>query len=194
MGETIRALAIALLVSATGFAAAPVQIRTAHETSRELQTKAELASILSEYDLSKYTFTDQVVIEEGAMNHAFPVLTLNCRFLGSDDELLSSFIHEQLHWYLRAHLPQTRDGIRQLRGYYPHVPVGLPEGADTEYSTYGHLIDCYLEMQADRQLMGEKRTKAVIEHKPHYLWIYKTIVKDEPRIGSLVEEEHLEIR
>ena len=92
------------------------------------------------------------------MNHAFPVLTLNARFADSENELLASFIHEQLHWHLRDHAVQMQDVVARLRRMYPRVPVGGTAGAETEYSTYGHLIDCYLEVQATRQLIGPDRT------------------------------------
>jgi len=79
------------------FAVDPISIQFAHHTPREMQTTQTLKQVLGKYDLSKYTFTREVVIEERAMNHAFPVLTLNVRFADSPDELLSSFVHEQLH-------------------------------------------------------------------------------------------------
>jgi hypothetical protein len=159
-----------------------------------MQTAQTLKQVLSEYDLSKYTFTRDVIIEDRAIAHAFPVLTLNTRFADSSDELLSSFIHEQLHWYLRDHPMQMQDALAQLRRFYPRVPVGGSEGAETVYSTYGHIIDCYLEIQADRQLMGEERTMAVIRDKGHYTWIYKTDLGDEARISAIVKNDHLEIK
>jgi hypothetical protein len=128
------------------------------------------------------------------MNHAFPDLTLNVHFFGSDDELLSSFLHEQLHWYLRDRPMQMERAVKELRTLYPKVPVGLPEGADTEYSTYGHLVDCYLEIQADRQIMGPERTDQVIKNKPWYTWIYQTITRDEKTIFDIVTKNHLEIQ
>jgi hypothetical protein len=188
-------LLIAVLIhSATAaFAADPVSIKLSHNTARERQTSELLQKVLASYDLSKYTYTREVVIEERAIAHAFPVLTLNARFADSPDELLSSFIHEQLHWYLREHHMQTEDAITQLRQFYPRVPVGGTEGADSLYSTYGHLVDCYLEIQADRQLLGEARTMAVIKDKGHYTWIYKTDLDDEARIAAIVKNEHLDI-
>ena len=176
----------------------PVSIQLAHHTPREMQTAQTLKRVLSKYDLSKYdlskyTFTREVIIEERAMNHAFPVLTLNVRFADSPDELLSSFVHEQLHWYLRDHDAQQKAAIAELRQMYPNAPVGLPEGADTAYSTYGHLVDCYLEIQADRELLGPKRTDEVIKNKPWYTWIYKTILRDEGKIRGVVQEHNLEI-
>jgi hypothetical protein len=162
----IHILAALTLLSLPTFAADPVEIQTAHHSPREQQEKQELEQLVKKYDVSKYTFTCTVVIEERAMNHAFPVLTLNVRFVGSDDELLSSFLHEQLHWYLAQRRAAMEDSVRQLKTMYPHAPVGLPEGADSEYSTYGHVVDCYLEIQADRQLIGPERADRVIKNKP----------------------------
>src|SRR6266700_2928925 len=185
---------VALALTEHVLAADPLSIQLARPTPREMQTAQTLKQVLSSYDLKKYTFTREIVIEERAMNHAFPLLTLNVRFADSPDELLSSFIHEQLHWYLREHDAQQKAAIAELRQMYPNAPVGLPEGADTAYSTYGHLVDCYLEIQADRELIGPKRTDAVIKDKPWYTWIYKTILRDEDKIRTVVEEHNLEIK
>jgi hypothetical protein len=182
-----------ILTSPNTFAADAIDIQTSHHSARELQEKLELEQLFKKYDVSKYTFTRTVVIEERAMNHAFPTLTLNVHFLGSDDELLLSFLHEQLHWYLAQHRQAMEDAVRKLKAMYPRAPVGVPEGADTEYSTYGHLIDCYLEIQADRELIGRERTDRVIKNKPWYTWIYKTILQDEDRIAALVKAERLEM-
>ncbi|HEU4390028.1 MAG TPA: hypothetical protein VFV34_19660 [Blastocatellia bacterium] len=182
-------LVATLLVTNAGLQS--VRIDLAHSTEREQRTRAQLDHLIASYDLRRYTFTRAVVIEEGAVNHAFPVLTLNARFADSPDELLSSYLHEQLHWHLREHLEQQQQAIVELRRMYPGAPVGLPEGAETAYSTYGHLVDCYLEIQADRRLIGQERTETVISKKPHYTWIYKTVLKDEARIGALVARQHL---
>jgi hypothetical protein len=192
MGAMLRA---ALLLSVSAWLAQPaIKIDLAHGTDREQQTKALLEQALGSYDLGKYTFTRHVVIEERAINHAFPVLTLNVRFARSADELLSSYVHEQLHWHLRDRGRDQQEAIAELRIIYPGAPVGAPEGAETAVSTYGHLIDCYLEIQADRQLIGPERTSAVIADKGHYTWIYKTILQDEPRIAEVARRHHLEIR
>jgi hypothetical protein len=190
----IPILGSVLVFSLAAFAGNAIDIQTRNHSPREQQEKQELEQLLKKYDVSKYTFTRNVIIEERAMNHAFPTLTLNLRFLGSDDELLSSFLHEQLHWYLAQHRAAMGDAVRRLTAKYPHAPVGLSEGADTEYSTYAHLVDCYLEIQADRELIGPERTDRVIKNKPWYRWIYKTILTDEDKIAALVEEEHLELK
>ena len=180
--------------STYALAADSVSIQLAHRTPREMKTAQALKQILDTYDLHKYIFTRDIVIEERAMNHAFPVLTLNVRFADSPDELLSSFVHEQLHWHLRTHDMEQKAAIAELRAMYPTAPVGLPEAADTAYSTYGHLVDCYLEIQADRELIGSKRTDEVIKNKPWYTWIYKTVLRDEPRVRAVVQEHFLEVK
>lgn len=188
-----KILVIGALLS-SAFAAEKIEIQLQHRSSRELQESVELTHLLKKYNLTKYTFTRNIIIEERAMNHAFPVLTLNIYYLGSDDELLSSFLHEQLHWYLRDHPIHMEQAVTELRRLYPRVPVGLPDSADTLESTYAHLVDCYLEIQADRQVIGPERTERVIKHKPWYTWIYKTINRDEKTIAAIVTQNHLDIQ
>jgi hypothetical protein len=191
----LRLAALSLTVSVPPTTGAPsIEIELAHGSERERTTRATLEQVIASHDLAKYTFTRRVVIEEGAINHAFPVLTLNVRFADRPDELLSSYVHEQLHWHLRAHAAPQQRAVAELRRMYPDAPVGLPQGAETAYSTYGHLVDCYLEIQADRDLMGPERTAAVITRKPHYTWIYETVLRDEARIAAVVAAHHLEVR
>ena len=53
-----------------------VAIDLAHGTDRERQAKVLLEQLFGSYDLSRYTFTRRVVIEERAINPPFQVLTL----------------------------------------------------------------------------------------------------------------------
>ena len=55
-------------------------------------------------------------------------------------------------------------------------------------------MDCYLEIQADRELLGPERTTAVIADKGHYTWIYKTVVQDEAKIAAVVRRHRLEVK
>src|SRR6476661_7113893 len=135
----LRALIAVLVACAPGAAAAGheasivvgsdsprIEIDLARGTPREQLAKQTLEQVLASHDLRKYTFTRKVVIEQGATNHAFPILTLNPYFASSPDELLSSFIHEQLHWHLRNRGAQQQAAVTELRRLYPRVPVGLP--------------------------------------------------------------------
>ena len=178
---------------ALGFDSPRIEIDLARGTPREQLAKQTLEQVLRSYNLSKYTFTRKVVIEQGVSNHAFPILTLNAYFASSPDELLSSYIHEQLHWHLRNLAAQQQAAITELRRLYPRVPVGLPASAENEYSTYGHLVDCYLEILADRELLGAERTAIVIQNKPWYTWIYTTVLTDEKQIDGVVNRHQLRV-
>lgn len=182
--------------TAAGFSAdTTIDIQLKTGSAAEQQTKTQLERLLKAYDLSQYAFTHEVVIDEHSIPHSHPVLTLHTRHLSSDDQLLSTYVHEQLHWYLVAHDKQTQAAEADLRKAYPKVPVGYPEGAQDEESTYLHLIDCYLEMQADRVLMGRQRATDVMNfwEGDHYRWVYRTVIQDEPRIGEIIQRYHLEI-
>ena len=181
----VAGILLLLGVAAEASAGQPVRVAVARGTAGEQATKQRLEQVLGSYDVTKYTFTREAVIEEGARNHAFPVLTLHAGFADSDD-LLASYIHEQIHWHLREHESRQRRAVAELRRLYPGAPVGLPEGAENAYSTYGHLVTCYLEVQAIRKLLDRERAAGVISRKRHYLWIYATVLSDEERISSLV--------
>jgi hypothetical protein len=195
VGRLFAALVAAVMAAPAALAVDTPQItiQLAHGTPPEQLTKQTLEQVLASYDLKKYTFTRKVIIEQGATNHAFPTLTLNARFASSPDELLSSYVHEQLHWHLRNREVQQRAAVGELRRLYPVVPVGLPAGADSEYSTYGHLVDCYLEILADRELLGPDRTAAVVHAKPWYTWIYGTVLTDEKVIAGIVDRHQLRV-
>jgi len=182
--------------SQTTNSGAAISIELKNNSEQERQTKAQLERLLGTYDLRKYTFTRAVVIDEHAIPHSHPVLTLHTRHLKHDDELLSAYVHEQLHWYLDEHLDQTKAAEGDLRQIYPKVPVGYPDGANDEESTYLHLIDCYLEMEADRELLGPTRAADVTNFwaGDHYRWVYKTVINDESTIGRVIEARHLNLK
>jgi hypothetical protein len=173
-----------------------ISIDLKNGTDAEQKTKEQLQRLIASYDLSRYTYTRQILIDEKAIPHSHPVLTLHTRHLDSDDALLSAYVHEQLHWFLAAHQKQTDAAESRLRKIYPKVPVGYPDGAQDEESTYLHLIDCYLEMEADRQLLGNVRTTEVMKYwaGDHYRWIYKTVMEDESKIGAIVAQQHLSLK
>ena len=103
-----RAIACLLLLFVCACATAAdrhVAITARHGSEKELQTKQRLEALLTQYDLAKWIVTTAVVIDEDAPTpHSHPVLTLNTKGLARDPiALLSSFIHEQMHWYAEAH-------------------------------------------------------------------------------------------
>jgi hypothetical protein len=122
------------------------------------------------------------------------VLTLHTRHLKQDDEPLSTYVHEQLHWCLSAHEAETHAAEGDLMKLYPDAPVGFPEGAQDRESTYLHLLVCQLEQHADEALLGEERTEDVMNFwaGDHYRWVYRTRLQDGPKIDETLRSRHLQ--
>ena len=172
-----------------------LEITLKNNDQREQQTKQQLQRLLSAHDVSNWTFTRKVIIESGfnVIPHSHPVLTLSTRHLKDDELLLSTFVHEQLHWYLGEKPKETEETYKELRSMFPKAPVGFPEGARDEESTYKHIIVCYLEYQAVRELLGELKAKQVMAFwaTDHYTWIYRTVLERERDIGSLMRKHKM---
>ena len=177
-----------LLLSVTSYAQAKIDVSLKNGSSGEIQTRDQLQRLLTVYDVSKWIFTKSILIDERAIPHSHPVLTLHTRHLKDDDLLLSTFVHEQLHWFLVQKDKETKEAMKDLRALFPKVPVGFPNGAEDEESTYLHLLVNYLEYRADRELLGELRAKQVMEFwaSDHYTWVYRTVLERTRDIGNIM--------
>ncbi|HKD11631.1 MAG TPA: hypothetical protein VKE50_06120 [Thermoanaerobaculia bacterium] len=166
----------------------PITISLAHDKPAERQTKAQLERLLATYDLSHWTFTRTLAIDEDAIPHSHPVLTLHTRHLKDDDLMVSTYVHEQMHWFLSQHKEKADAAFADLMAKYPKIPVGFPEGSNDEHGNYAHLAVVYLEYRADRQLLGELRAREVMEFwsHDHYTWIYRTVLEQARDIGQIL--------
>lgn len=184
---------LALFLTGEAFAQDKIDISLAHGSRAEQQTKEQLQRLLAAYDLSKWIFTKSIVIDETAIPHSHPKLTLSTRHLKDDELLLSTFAHEQLHWLLIQKDKETEEALKELRVMFPKVPVGFPEGASDERSSYIHLLVVYLEYRADRELLGELRARQVMDFwaTDHYTWIYKTVLERPRDIGNIALKHKL---
>ncbi|HVQ57022.1 MAG TPA: hypothetical protein VMS29_09720 [Pyrinomonadaceae bacterium] len=168
-------------------AAQKIEISLKNNTPAETKTKAQLERLIAAHDLTKWTFTRKVEIDEKAIPHSHPVLTMSARHIKDDELLLSTYVHEQIHSHLVNLSKETDEAIKELRVLFPKVPAGAPEGARDENSTYLHLLVCYLEYRADRELMGELKAKQVIEFwsTDHYNWVYRIVLERTRDIGNI---------
>jgi len=168
-----------------------IDIRLQTGTALEERGREQLRRLLRTYDLHKWLFTGNVVIQSGAIPHSHPVLTLNTRYLDDDTAQLATFLHEQLHWFLTDHVERAKINavLTELRAVYPTVPSALPEGAGGEGGTYLHLIVCYLELQAVTALLGEQNARQRLESWTHYTWVYRTVLTDSQWIGELLRRD-----
>jgi len=164
------------------------------DDAKERATQSQLERLVSQYDLTQWIFTTSVVIDEDAIPHSRPILTLHTRHLRDDDLLLSTFVHEQAHWFFDQHHSDAAKAVSELRGLYPSIPVGFPEGSNDSDGNYEHLIVIYLEYEADRRLLGELRAWQVMSFlsQDHYTWLYRTVLSDGVRLRELVRKYHLD--
>jgi hypothetical protein len=74
---------------------AGVQIETAHNTPKEHSESARLQGLLGRFELTPWLFTRRILIDEQAIPHSHPVLTVGYGDHDDDNLLLSNFVHEQ---------------------------------------------------------------------------------------------------
>jgi hypothetical protein len=168
-------------------------ITTATNTVSELQTKAQLERLLTTFDPRPWQFTSRVVIDASAIPFSHPRLTLSTRHVRDDELLLSTYLHEQLHWYLARHDSAGAAAVRELRQLFPSIPTGYPEGGSDETGNYYHLIVIYLEDRANRLVQGELRAQQIMSFwaGDHYTWLYRAVRDRNRAIGEIVRKHGL---
>jgi hypothetical protein len=152
-------------------------------------TRAQLARLLAEYDLTPWMFTSGVAIDSRAIPHSHPVLTLHTRHLEHDDLLLATLLHEQLHWFLMT-VPDSAAirALDDLKRLFPSVPIAFPDGCQDEESTYLHLVVNYLEWLVLCSVVGSERARRIIEFwsQDHYRWVYRQVLEREADLRRVV--------
>jgi hypothetical protein len=155
------------------------------------RVRAMLGALRRRHDLSRYEYTRVVRIVPGGETFAHPVLTLGNRFADGEDTLLSTYLHEQMHWYLWHLGTPERDMVApfmdELVRRYPLAPTRPPEGARGYDATYLHLVVNWLEIAATSEFIGRERAAAIAETQWGYRWIYRTVLKDWDMLGELYE-------
>jgi hypothetical protein len=180
---------IALLATRLEAQTPKLSIKTKHGFPMEEQRKEQMERLAKQYDLKKYTITRDIVIERGAMNHSYPVLTLNLRFLDNDDLALSAYVHEQGHWVLmERHHADNPALFEDLQRTFPNMEIRVPDGDGELRSSYFHIAVCMLEWQAMEDLVGAERARKVIEWKQgdHYKAIYSIVLNHREQVENMM--------
>lgn len=160
---------------------------------REQRTREQLLRILERYPVQGWLFTADIRVQSMVRPHSHPVLTLNTRQLKDDDGLLGTFLHEQFHWYAEQELRTVEAVVTDFRTIWPEVPIGPPQGARSEFSSYLHLIICLWELDALTKLIGPERATVVIQERGYYTWIYEKALEQGDRIRSLLADHQLRL-
>jgi len=169
----------------------PVHVEAATGDARELATADELRALLVAHGLAGLRWTNEVIIRRGTIPHSHPTLTLNTASTG--DVLLSSYIHEQLHWWLDAN-PGTDHAIAATGRLWATVPSTADGGARDEYSTRLHLVLCHLERRALTEVVGADRADSVVEQqiaRGIYPWIRHVILQCDAQLEEITEASGL---
>ncbi len=158
------------------------------------QTQERLARLHEDLDLARFEYTTKVRIAPLEIPHSHPVLTINARAT-SDLSLLSLYLHEQMHWYVTRfarHQPQDWQEIKnELRTRYPKLPVGMPEGARTEESSYLHLVVNFLEIEATSNFFERSEVENWVAGLHFYRAIYAAVLADWDTLMALYETRGL---
>jgi hypothetical protein len=159
------------------------------------RVRGMLQALRRRHDLSRFEYTRVVRIVPGGDTFSHPMLTLGNRFAENEDALLSTYLHEQMHWYLWHLGTPERDPVApffdELVRRYPEAPTELPDGARNYESTYLHLVINWLEVAATAEFIGRHRAVAVAEVQRSYRWIYRTVLRDWDLLQELYERHGL---
>jgi len=147
-----------------------------------------LQDLRARHELAAFEYTRQVRIAPMEIPHSHPVLTLNT-WVRDEIGLLSSYLHEQMHWYLtwysHAHAARWRALYHELLVRYPDAPVGPPEGASDAFSTYLHLVINWLEIDAVARFRDRDKVIRHVSALPFYAWMYRTVIEDWEPLAAL---------
>ena len=166
------------------------------EAEREAdRIRTWLIALRRRHDLARFEFTRHVRIVPAGPTYSHPILTLGTRFTETEDLLLSTYLHEQMHWYLWLLGGPDHDPVApffdDLVRRYPKAPTWLPEGARSYEQTYMHLVVCWLEIEAAAELIGRERANRILDTQWGYRWIYRTVIADRDPLGALFTEHGL---
>jgi hypothetical protein len=154
-----------------------------------------LHALRRRHDLSRFEYTRVIRIVPGGDTFSHPILTLGNRFADNEDLLLSTYLHEQMHWYLWYLGTPEKDPVApffdELVRRYPEAPTELPDGARNYESTYLHLVINWLEVAATSEFIGRHRAMAVADVQRTYRWIYRTVLRDWDALQELYERHGL---
>lgn len=145
----------------------------------------ELRDLMRAHDTRPWILTRKVLIDAQQIPHSHPVLTIHTRHIGDELALLSTFIHEQLHWLEeKPWLDEFQAAMADLERLFPVVPSSAEGGGRDRQSTYRHLLVCDMELQALTTLLGRTAAREMLAQITHYEWIYDKVLND-PRVREV---------
>ncbi|NVJ70150.1 MAG: hypothetical protein HWE08_07350 [Alphaproteobacteria bacterium] len=187
---------LCLLCALAGTAtASSLNITTESGSERELQVANMIQKFEAEFDLSEWRFTNNIHIKSRAIPHSHPVLTLHTRHIKKPYALYSTYLHEQIHWYLDAHPAKETAAKADLALLLGEAKTGRPYGSRTVDATYMHVIVCFLEIDAMKKLFGTQKANELLNfwRNDHYTWVYDQLTDHWDEIEQIIIRHDLKI-
>ena len=171
-------------------------IEAASGSPAEIRVKAQLEALVARNDLSRWTFTHRVIIDERSIPHSHPVLTLHTRHARDNDLLLATYLHEQLHWWMVSRPEQTSAALADAREAFPGLPLGYPRSSDDAAGNELHVLVNYLEWQALIAVVGELRAWQIMEFwaADHYTRLYRAVLERPDVVRGIIRRHNLNPR
>lgn len=152
-----------------------------NDSERERKVAEILRDLFEEYDLP--TFTENIVIEEGAVPHSHPILTLNTRTLDTFT-VMQVFIHEQFHWYATQH-PEYQNALEALKEHSRTTEVY--KNQDQKESFLEHLIVCFNTRNTLTSILTEEEVSSIYSAWQAYPEIEKFVLDEWEKIKKVLE-------
>jgi hypothetical protein len=173
-----------------------INISLANGSDKEKAKQEQVLRLVEKYNLEEWWFTEDIIINESARSpSSHPILTLTASMPSNDLAGLSQLLHEQIHWFEDARKAEVANTIEELKKLYPSVPVGFPDGARSEFSSYLHMAVCLMELDALSKILDKETAETIIATNGRYFykWIYKTVLRDQEHIRQILKRNGLYI-
>ncbi len=171
------------------FASSSLNITLNSNAPNEQTAMKLLEELFVKYDLGRYSYTKRIFIKSFSVPHSHPVLTLNTKHIQNPDRFLSTYLHEQIHWFfsLEHNQKSVENFIKFMREQYPVVPDEQNGGAQNIRSTYLHFGVCFYELELLAELIGHDKAIDVFRNNDDiYFWIIDQVLQNNDLIKNVL--------
>jgi hypothetical protein len=161
----------------------------AHDSPAERDTRDFLIDLMGTYALDRWRYADRVRISDDEIPHSHPILTLSSYpDRRAPLRLLSSYMHEQLHWFwlLDTHGERPVAALDEFSRVFPSLPVGPPDGCRSAFSNLLHIAINYWEVEGMADLIGRDAARQFIASKPYYRTVYRLVLERPDEIAGIL--------